>query len=160
MTPFNLLIYLINTIDPKSFLLQFTNTHHRSKWRSNSGDKRKSPLLGDLKWSKPLTIIFRHSEDHGKTCLEKKCSQLSLWSICTSSFNDNALHSFRNTLGERTHLPILQKFYCHSNLKTTFNYQANLIHKDADDTLINVLNFYTHINWDLSILKTSSPKFS
>jgi len=35
---------------------------------------------------------------------------------------------------------MLQKLYRHSDLMTTLNYQANFIHKDADDALDAVLN--------------------
>ena len=34
-----------------------------------------------------------------------------------------------------------KKLYRHSDLKTTLNYQANFIHKDADEALDNVINF-------------------
>ncbi|UJH90946.1 hypothetical protein LZ575_20010 [Antarcticibacterium sp. 1MA-6-2] len=36
---------------------------------------------------------------------------------------------------------MLQKLYRHSDLKTTLNYQANFIHRDADDALDSVINF-------------------
>lgn len=36
---------------------------------------------------------------------------------------------------------MLQKLYRHSDLKTTLNYQANFIHKDADYALDCVVNF-------------------
>jgi hypothetical protein len=34
-----------------------------------------------------------------------------------------------------------QKIYRYSNLKATINYQANFIHKEADDALDAVINF-------------------
>lgn len=54
--------------------------------------------------------------------------------------NHIARHSFGNIAGENVHPLMLQKLYRHSNLKTTINYQANFIHKDADDALDKVLN--------------------
>jgi integrase len=55
--------------------------------------------------------------------------------------NHIARHSFGNIAGDRIHPLMLQKLYCHSDLKTTLNYQANFIHRDADDALDSVINF-------------------
>ena len=52
-----------------------------------------------------------------------------------------ARHSFGNLAGEAIHPLMLQKLYRHSDLKTTLKYQANFIHKDADEALDNVVNF-------------------
>lgn len=52
-----------------------------------------------------------------------------------------ARHSFGNIAGDKIHPLMLQKLYRHTDLKTTINYQANFIYKDADDALDNVLNF-------------------
>ena len=52
-----------------------------------------------------------------------------------------ARHSFGNIAGDNIHPLMLQKLYRHSDLKTTLNYQANFIHKDADDALDSVVNF-------------------
>lgn len=52
-----------------------------------------------------------------------------------------ARHSFGNIAGDRIHPLMLQKLYRHSDLKTTLNYQANFIHKDADEALDSVINF-------------------
>lgn len=79
--------------------------------------------------------------------------------VATSKFNKNlksivkkaeinkrvtmhiARHSFGNIAGDSIHPLMLQKLYRHSDLKTTLNYQANFIHKDADDALDLVINF-------------------
>ncbi len=79
--------------------------------------------------------------------------------VATKKFNDNfksitlkakinkkvtmhiARHSFGNIAGDAIHPLMLQKLYRHSDLKTTLNYQANFIHKDADDALDSVINF-------------------
>jgi site-specific recombinase XerD len=52
-----------------------------------------------------------------------------------------ARHSFGNIAGDKIHPLMLQKHYRHSELKTTLNYQANFIHRDADDALESVINF-------------------
>lgn len=62
-------------------------------------------------------------------------------SIDKNLSNHIARHSFGNIAGDRIHPLMLQKLYRHSDLKTTLNYQANFIHKDADDALDSVLNF-------------------
>lgn len=52
-----------------------------------------------------------------------------------------ARHSFGNIAGDSIHPLMLQKLYRHSDLKTTINYQANFIHKEADDALNKVIGF-------------------
>ncbi|PHQ61613.1 MAG: integrase [Maribacter sp.] len=54
--------------------------------------------------------------------------------------NHIARHSFGNIAGDAISPLMLQKLYRHSDLKTTINYQANFIHKNADDALDAVLN--------------------
>ncbi len=53
--------------------------------------------------------------------------------------NHIARHSFGNIAGDAISPLMLQKLYRHSDLKTTINYQANFIHKDADEALLAVL---------------------
>jgi integrase len=55
--------------------------------------------------------------------------------------NHIARHSFGNIAGDKIHPLMLQKLYRHSDLKTTINYQANFIHKEADEALDNVVDF-------------------
>lgn len=52
-----------------------------------------------------------------------------------------ARHSFGNISGDKIPIQMLQKLYRHSSITTTINYQANFIHKDADDALDSVINF-------------------
>ncbi|MCF4100083.1 MULTISPECIES: site-specific integrase [Flavobacteriaceae] len=52
-----------------------------------------------------------------------------------------ARHSFGNISGEKIPIQMLQKLYRHSSVTTTIRYQANFIHKDADDALDSVVNF-------------------
>lgn len=69
----------------------------------------------------------------------KKIARLS--NIDKNLSNHIARHSFGNIAGDRIHPLMLQKLYRHSDLKTTLNYQANFIHKDADEALDEVINF-------------------
>ena len=50
-----------------------------------------------------------------------------------------ARHSFGNIASDTIHPLMLQKLYRHSDLKTTINYQANFIYKEADEALDNVI---------------------
>ncbi|MCH2200258.1 MAG: tyrosine-type recombinase/integrase, partial [Flavobacteriales bacterium] len=50
-----------------------------------------------------------------------------------------ARHSFGNIAGDRIHPLMLQKLYLHSDLKTTINYQAKFIHKEADEALLSII---------------------
>lgn len=52
-----------------------------------------------------------------------------------------ARHSFGNISGDKIPIQMFQKLYRHSSVTTTIRYQANFIHKDADDTLDSVVNF-------------------
>ena len=54
--------------------------------------------------------------------------------------NHTARHTFEDMASDKIDLRILQKLYRHNNLKTTIGYQANFIHKDANDALETVLN--------------------
>jgi integrase len=54
--------------------------------------------------------------------------------------NHIARHSFGNIAGDKIHPLMLQKLYRHTDLKTTINYQANFIHKEADDALDAVIS--------------------
>lgn len=53
--------------------------------------------------------------------------------------NHIARHTFGNIAGDRINPLMLQKLYRHSDLKTTINYQANFIHKEADEALDSVI---------------------
>lgn len=48
-------------------------------------------------------------------------------------------HSFGNISGENISLQMLQKLYRHTSITTTINYQANFMHKDADEALESVI---------------------
>jgi len=52
-----------------------------------------------------------------------------------------ARHSFGNISGDKISIQMLQKLYRHSSITTTIGYQANFIHKDADDALDSVISF-------------------
>lgn len=48
-------------------------------------------------------------------------------------------HTFATLAGDKIPIQMLQKLYRHSTITTTVGYQANFIHKDADDALDAVL---------------------
>lgn len=50
-------------------------------------------------------------------------------------------HSFGNIAGDKISPQMLQKLYRHSDIRTTMGYQANFIHKSADEALDSVINF-------------------
>lgn len=52
-----------------------------------------------------------------------------------------ARHTFGNLSGDKIPVQMLQKLYRHSSITTTIGYQANFIHKDADDALDAVISF-------------------
>lgn len=52
-----------------------------------------------------------------------------------------ARHTFGNISGDRIPIQMLQKLYRHSSITTTIGYQANFIHKDADEALDAVIRF-------------------
>lgn len=48
-------------------------------------------------------------------------------------------HTFGNISGENISIQMLQKLYRHTSITTTINYQANFMHKDADEALESVI---------------------
>lgn len=50
-------------------------------------------------------------------------------------------HTFGNISGDKIPIQMLQKLYRHSSITTTIGYQANFIHKDADEALDAVISF-------------------
>lgn len=50
-----------------------------------------------------------------------------------------ARHTFGNISGDKIPIQMLQKLYRHSSVTTTIGYQANFIHKDADEALHAVI---------------------
>lgn len=55
--------------------------------------------------------------------------------------NHIARHTFGNIAGDKISPQMLQKLYRHTDIRTTMGYQANFIHKSADDALDTVINF-------------------
>jgi len=52
-----------------------------------------------------------------------------------------ARHTFGNISGDKIPIQMLQKLYRHTSITTTIGYQANFIHKDADEALDEVIGF-------------------
>ena len=79
---------------------------------------------------------------NASTLLNKYLKRIAkLCNIDKNLSNHIARHSFGNIAGDAISPLMLQKLYRHSDLKTTINYQANFIHKDADDALDAVIDF-------------------
>ncbi|WP_417873844.1 tyrosine-type recombinase/integrase [Xanthomarina gelatinilytica] len=98
------------------------------------------PFLRDVK-EKNAEAVFRKTRNATKLFNKflKRIAQES--GIDKTLSNHIARHSFGNIAGDKIHPLMLQKLYRHSDLKTTLNYQANFIHKDADEALDSVINF-------------------
>ena len=55
--------------------------------------------------------------------------------------NHISRQSFGNIAGDKINPLMLRKLYRHSRLRTTTGYQADFIHKEADDALDQVVGF-------------------
>ncbi|WP_373056435.1 phage integrase SAM-like domain-containing protein [Zunongwangia sp. H14] len=98
------------------------------------------PFLSQVDPKQPEKIYIRTKST--TKLLNKYLKRISkLCGIKKTLSNHIARHSFGNIAGDRIHPLMLQKLYRHSDLKTTLNYQANFIHKDADEALDSVINF-------------------
>ena len=66
---------------------------------------------------------------------------VKLTGIQTSMSPHIARHTFGSLSGDKISIQMLQKLYRHSSVTTTIGYQANFIHKDADEALDSVLAY-------------------
>ncbi|SFN65306.1 tyrosine-type recombinase/integrase [Salegentibacter flavus] len=98
------------------------------------------PFLKDANY-KDEEDIFRKTRNATKLFNKYLKRIASQCEIDKNLSNHIARHSFGNIAGDKIHPLMLQKLYRHSDLKTTLNYQANFIHRDADDALDSVINF-------------------
>jgi len=85
--------------------------------------------------------IFRKTRNATKLFNKYLKRIAAICNIDKNLSNHIARHSFGNIAGDKIHPLMLQKLYRHSDLKTTLNYQANFVHKNADDALEKVINF-------------------
>lgn len=75
----------------------------------------------------------------------KKCDRLLAKHVAPAARIEGKLtmhvarHTFATIAGDRIPIQMLQKLYRHSDIKTTIGYQANFVHKDADEALEAVL---------------------
>ncbi|HVZ37875.1 MAG TPA: site-specific integrase [Candidatus Kapabacteria bacterium] len=75
----------------------------------------------------------------------KKCDRLLAKHVAPAAGIEGKLtmhiarHTFATLAGDKIPIQMLQKLYRHSDIKTTLGYQANFIHKDADDALDKVV---------------------
>ena len=98
------------------------------------------PFLAQVK-QKDSRDIFNKSRNASRLFNKYLKRIAKLCDIDKNLSNHIARHSFGNIAGDSIHPLMLQKLYRHSDLKTTINYQANFIHKEADDALDAVINF-------------------
>jgi integrase len=97
------------------------------------------PFLNGVDWHDEYAIFTKTK--NATSLLNRYLKHIArLCDIKKNLSNHIARHSFGNLAGDTISPIMLQKLYRHSNLKTTINYQANFIHKDADDALDSVLN--------------------
>lgn len=92
--------------------------------------------LGDLNNSyevqkKIATIVNKTGRD-----LKEVANRLQLTKPLTPHI---ARHTFGNISGDKIPIQMLQKLYRHTSIATTIGYQANFIHKDADEALEAVI---------------------
>ena len=103
----------------------------------------KDFVFPDLKNADPNNIkdIFRKTRTAARRFNKYLKRIAEITGIEKNLSNHIARHSFGNIAGDKINPLMLQKLYRHSNLKTTINYQANFIHKEADDALDAVVDF-------------------
>lgn len=106
-----------------------------------SKNENKGFVFPFLKLANDLEDIFTKSRNATKLFNKHLKRIANECKIDKNLSNHIARHSFGNIAGDRIHPLMLQKLYRHSDLKTTLNYQANFIHKDADEALDTVINF-------------------
>lgn len=98
------------------------------------------PFLGNADKNNPEDI-FKKTRNASRLFNKYLKRIATMCDIDKNISNHIARHSFGNIAGDKIHPLMLQKLYRHSDLKTTLNYQANFIHKEADDALDSVINF-------------------
>lgn len=97
------------------------------------------PFLKNADTNNPQDIFVKTR--NASTLLNKYLKRIAAeCGIEKNLSNHLARHTFGNIAGDSISPQMLQKLYRHSDLKTTINYQANFIHKDADEALNAVLN--------------------
>jgi integrase len=111
---------------------------YRNEKESNNG--YIFPFLRDVN-HRDMKAVFVKTRNATKLCNKYLRRIAELCEIDKPLSNHIARHSFGNIAGDKIHPLMLQKLYRHSDLKTTLNYQANFIHKEADEALDSVINF-------------------
>ncbi len=112
--------------------------HYKASRKANNG--YVFPHLGNAQLLNPRDLYIKRR--NATKLFNKYLKRIAkMCEIDKPLSNHIARHSFGNIAGEKIHPLMLQKLYRHSDLKTTLNYQANFIHKDADDALDAVINF-------------------
>ncbi|MGX5858268.1 phage integrase SAM-like domain-containing protein [Dyadobacter jiangsuensis] len=99
-------------------------------------------LFPDLASHKTLAdelVVQRHIKTRIRSCdhyLRSVAEKLGMTKKLTMHI---ARHTFGNISGDKIPVQMLQKLYRHTHITTTIGYQANFIHKSADEALDAVL---------------------
>jgi len=88
--------------------------------------------IEDLKNEYDVQRVTSYEDKKLNTALKEIAEMMKLKKKLTMHI---ARHTFGNISGEKIPIQMLQKLYRHSSITTTIGYQANFIHKDADDAL-------------------------
>lgn len=127
---------LVTLKTPEKAILIFRN--YQNKYLMKNDLVFEYLISTDLQDSQKLSVrtqtITRNLNRHLKKVAEKL-------GINKKMSMHIARHSFGNISGDKIPIQMLQKLYRHSSVTTTIRYQANFIHKDADDALDSVVDF-------------------
>ncbi len=88
--------------------------------------------IDDLKNEYDVQRVTSYEDKKLNKALKEIAGKLKLKKKLTMHI---ARHTFGNISGDKISIQMLQKLYRHSSITTTIGYQANFIHKDADDAL-------------------------
>lgn len=88
--------------------------------------------IEDLKNEYDVQRVTSYEDKKLNAALKEIAGKMSLKKKLTMHI---ARHTFGNISGDKISIQMLQKLYRHSSITTTIGYQANFIHKDADDAL-------------------------
>lgn len=93
--------------------------------------------IGDLNNEYDVQRVTSYEDKKLNKALKEIAGKMKLKKKLTMHI---ARHTFGNISGDKIPIQMLQKLYRHSSITTTIGYQANFIHKDADDALDAVIS--------------------
>jgi len=93
-------------------------------------------VIDDLEDTYNVQRKTSYADKSVNEALEKVANRIELTKPLTMHISR---HTFGNISGDKIDVKMLQKLYRHSDIRTTIGYQANFIHKTADDALDAVI---------------------